>query len=138
MHRHSIVFTACLIMVFTSLAALAMGADDPQVGNWKQTAPNTGMTMKIEGQENGLKFVGSEGTQWSAKYDGKDYPYGGSKTVDTITLNKIDAKTLEMIGKKGGKEVERRRVVVSKDGKIRTVTTQRKDPNGQETTTRWL
>ena len=39
------------------------------------------------------------------KYDGKDYPITGSADFDTLSLKRIDAKTIESTQKKAGKAV---------------------------------
>ena len=46
-------------------------------------------------------------------------------------MKRIDANTLEMVNKKGGKVTTTQRNVVAADGKIRTVTTTGTDAQGQ-------
>ena len=55
---------------------------------------------------------------YTAKYDGNDYPYSGNPNIDTISLKRIDSRTVELTGKKGGKTVPgTNRIVISEDGK---------------------
>jgi hypothetical protein len=64
--------------------------------------------------------------QWShtTDLDGQDSRItGNNPSVDTIAAKRIDADTIEMVNKKGGKVTTTQRNVISKDGKTRTVTT---------------
>ena len=65
--------------------------------------------MKIEAAGEGEKAT-TEGvnaagtatkTEYTAQYDGKDYPITGSQTADTVALKRIDARTIERTDKKG-------------------------------------
>jgi hypothetical protein len=58
----------------------------------------------------------------AAHYDGKDYKFTGPD-FDTIALKLVDANTLEATLKKGGKAVLTQKVVLSGNGKVRTLTT---------------
>jgi hypothetical protein len=69
--------------------------------------------------------------EYSAKYDGEDYPETGSPAGDTIALKRINANTLETTAKKDGKVVATSRVVISKDGKTRTNTFKGKSKEGE-------
>ena len=69
---------------------------------------------------------------YSAKYDGKDYPYTGSPDADTITLKRIDANVTEAILKKRGTVVQTTKAVVSPDGKTRTLTTTGVNAKGEK------
>jgi|WetSurSiteA1Bulk_404760.scaffolds.fasta_scaffold00775_4 hypothetical protein len=142
---------AMLVLAVFGLVG-SLWAADPHVGTWKlnlakskfsppSSAPKS-RTLKIETQDNGIKYVSegidSEGKAYhehfTAKYDGKDYPYIGSSTADSLAYTKIDETTLDWVVKKGGKVVSRGRSVVSNGGKTRTVTSKDTDAKGQETT----
>jgi hypothetical protein len=69
--------------------------------------------------------------QYTANYDGHDYPIIGSVTADTISLKRIDPRTTQRIDKKDGKVVETRTRKVSRDGKTFTVTFKGTYPDGQ-------
>jgi hypothetical protein len=58
----------------------------------------------------------------TAQYDGKDYPVTGSPLYDAYALKRINASTTESMQKKDGKIVFTNRRVVSKDGKVLTIT----------------
>jgi hypothetical protein len=49
-----------------------------------------------------------------------------------VTYKRIDATTLESVNTRNGKETTRQRVLVSADGKTRTVTTTGVDGTGQK------
>jgi len=78
--------------------------------------------------------VGSDGkpthNEWTGKYDGKDYPVVGDPNSDAQSLTKIDDHTLGFNVKKSGKTTISSRVVVSADGKSRTVTSSGTDSKG--------
>lgn len=61
-------------------------------------------------------------SEFTAKYDGKDYDISES-VLDTISLKKIDASTIERTGKIRGMAVETATMKFSQDGKVLTVTT---------------
>ena len=135
------------------LAALAMNvaakAVDQQSGTWKMNpakskyspgpAPKS-ITVKIDSDADNIK-LSSDGidaagnpthVEFTAKYDGKDYPITGVPNADTIALKRIDASTIESTSKKAGEVVMTVTSVVSKNGKTRTSTFKGKDAQGQD------
>lgn len=131
--------------------APAAAADaNPHVGNWtlnvaKSTykpgpAPKS-QTLKIEAWgEDGLTYsadgVGADDkpthSEFQAKFDGKDYEFKGNPDGETLSYKKIDANTLEATLKRKGQAVITANVVVSADGKTRTVTQTGKDAQGRD------
>jgi hypothetical protein len=71
-------------------------------------------------------------SEWTGKFDGKDYPVAGDPASDTRSLKKIDDRTLELTVKKDGKVTLTGRIVVSADGKSRTLTTSGTDAKGKK------
>ena len=148
MRQHSLVASSILLLALTLALAVVAVAADSNVGTWKLNLSQTksggpapqSVTIKIEGQDNGVKFardtVDAEGKtahlEFSAKYDGKDYPMAGNTT---IALTRIDANSVDAVIKNGGKEMMRERWVVSADGKTRTVTQEGKNAKGEAVTT---
>jgi hypothetical protein len=140
-----------LALVVLSVPALSRVtlAEDSNVGTWKLNlakskyspgpAPKS-QTLKLEAAEDGVKYtadgVGPDGKpthqEFSAKYDGKDYPFKGNPDADTISYKRIDAHTVEAVTKKGGKTTITAKVVVSPDGKTRTLTMTGKDAKGRD------
>ena len=128
-------------------------AADPFVGTWKVNVAKSKLaglalvqrlvesgTIKVESLDNGIKStfegVDAEGkafrSEWSGKYDDKDYPLKGNPTIDTSAMKKIDMNTIVEVSKKAGKQVARFQYTVSKDGKTLTATGKIIDPRGQE------
>ena len=70
--------------------------------------------------------------QYTANYDGKDYPTTGSPDSDSISFKRIDS-SVEFTQKRAGKIVSTGTRVISKDGKVMTVTFKGTDAKGQTT-----
>jgi hypothetical protein len=136
------------VVLGAGLGRVAAQASNPRLGTWKLNvakskyspgpAPQS-LTMKIEAAGEGEKAT-TEGvnaagtatmTQYTANVDGKDYPMTGSQNADTVSLKRIDARTMERTDKKGEKVVATSTRVVSEDGKTMTVTTKGTNAQGQ-------
>ena len=80
--------------------------------------------------------VDSEGkpthTEWTGKFDGKDYPLTGDRNGDMRSYKRIDDRTLEVTVKKAGSIIATSRLVISADGKSRTLTTTATDSAGKK------
>jgi hypothetical protein len=72
--------------------------------------------------------------EWTGKFDGKDYPVTGYPNSNARSYTKIDDRTLGFNIKKGGKVTASGRIVVSADGKSRTVTSSGSDSAGKKVT----
>lgn len=123
---------------------------DPFVGTWRLNVAKSkyspgpgpkGTTSIYEAAGKGYKVtVKTEPAtgapqEWSytTNLDGKDSPItGNNPNADTLAAKRIDANTLEVISKKGGKVMATQKNVVSADGKTRTVTTTGTDAQGQK------
>jgi hypothetical protein len=89
----------------------------------------------------GVKYVsdgvGADGkpthAEFQAKYDGKGYPFKGNPDADVLSYKRIDANTLEATTTLKGKNTTAIQVVVSSDGKTRTVTQTGTNAQGQAT-----
>ncbi len=73
-------------------------------------------------------------TEWTGSFDGKDYPLTGDSTADARSYKKIDDRTTELTNKKAGKATTTGKIVISADGKSRTVTVTGTDPMGKKVT----
>jgi hypothetical protein len=123
-------------------------ASDARIGTWKLNvakskyspgpAPQS-QTLKVEAAGQGEKAT-SEGvnaagtptkTEYTANFDGKDYPLTGSQNADKVSLKRIDARTTERTDKKGDTVVLTYTRVVSEDGKTMTVTVKGTNAQGQ-------
>src|SRR5437879_4702793 len=136
------------LAVWFAAAALCLAASS-QVGTWKLNEPkskftpgtgkNTTVVYKdaMGGQvkitTDGIDAQGKPAhSEWTGKFDGKDYAVTGDPNSDMRSYTKIDDHTLGFNVKKGGKVTTSGRVVVSADGKSRTVTTSGTDPQGKK------
>jgi hypothetical protein len=66
------------------------------------------------------------------KFDGKDYPNPGSGANMMSSAQRLNARTLELTDKIGGKVLDTREVSVSEDGRSLTMTVHepgRSEPN---------
>ena len=136
------------VVLGAGLGRVAAQASNPRLGTWKLNvakskydpgpAPQSN-TMKIEAAGEGEKAT-TEGvnatgaptkTEYTAQYDGKDYPITGSQNADTVALKRLDARTMERTDKKGEKVVATSSRAVSEDGKTMTVTTTGTNAQGQ-------
>ena len=140
--------TIGLTVAFCFLAGATCFAANPQMGTWKLneakskitpgTAKNTmvvysSMLGKMKVATDGIDANGKPAhAEWSGKFDGKDYPVTGDPNSDARSYTKVNDRTMDFAIKKGGKNTITGRVVVAADGKSRTVTATRTDPNGQK------
>ena len=132
----------CLVTATISLA------QDQAMGTWKLNeaksklapgnAKNTTVVYEAAGDSVKVTVDGtnSDGSaahnEWTGKFDGTDYPVTGDPTSDTRSYKKVNAHTLDMTIKKGGKATVTGQIVVSADGKSRTVTTSGTDAQGKK------
>jgi len=123
-------------------------AADPHTGTWKlnkiksNVTPGTlkynsvtveNMFGKVKVTADGLDGDGKPvHSEWTGNFDGKDYSVTGDPVADTRSYTKVDDRTLNFIVKKGGKIVDTGRLVVSTDGKSRTVTVGGTTPKGKK------
>jgi hypothetical protein len=138
---------AVLIVGFGGLELLAQAAD-PLIGTWelnvaKSTSspgpPPKSSTRTFVQDGNGYKYtnrgIDADGkpylVEYTAHFDGKDYPITGDSNADTISMKRIDRFTIEFTSKKAGKVSYTSKRVTSQDGKTSTVTAQGTDAQGK-------
>ena len=141
--------TIGLTLAFCFLAGAACFAADPQIGTWKlneaksKFAPGTGkntmvvyknaMGGKVKITTDGIDANGKAAhSEWTGKFDGKDYSVTGDPNSDMRSYTKVDDRTLDFSVKKGGKVMITGRVSVAADGKSRTVTTSGTSAKGKK------
>jgi hypothetical protein len=137
-----------LTLAFCFLGAAACFAADPQMGTWKlneaksKITPGTlKNTQVVYSSMFGQVKVKSDGidpsgkpihVEWSGKFDGKDYPVTGDPNSDTRSYTKVNDRTLRTAAKKNGKIRVTGQIVVSANGKSRTVTLNGATPKGKK------
>jgi hypothetical protein len=68
---------------------------------------------------------------YTAHYDGQDYPLRGTAGVDSVSLRRIDSKTVQRIDKRGGQPRMTYIRRLLPDGKTMTVEQKGTDPQGR-------
>src|SRR6201984_569672 len=135
MKTRTILFT--LLLCFVSAGVCF--ADDPMIGTWKLneakskigagSPKNTTVIYEAAGDSVKVTVDGTDGdgkplhSEWTGKYDGKDYPVTGDPSTDARSYKKVNDHTLAFTNKKGDKVTISGHGVVSADGTTRTVTT---------------
>jgi hypothetical protein len=99
-------------------------AGNPFAGQWTQDLSKTrlrqGMALRIEADgKDGVRFSGD--FSYTARFDGKQYDLKNSVN-DTVTLDLVDAHTVESIYRRDDQVAEKDRWVVSADGQQMTLT----------------
>ena len=132
------------MMIVKRLLAAAM-LSTIAVATAKLNAAKSNSTYKsgtsvFEAAGDGIKatvdLVATDGTAYhwsfSGKYDGKDNPVTGSNPFgDSVALTRIDAHTVKLTVKQGGKETVTQTIVIAPDGKSRTTTVKGMNAQGQ-------
>jgi hypothetical protein len=146
--RRFAAFVTTLLLLALAANARAAAADQ-QSGTWKMNPAKSkyspgpspkSVTLKVDSDENNIKIT-ADGTnadgspthvEYSAKFDGKDYPITGVPNADTVSVKRISATTIQSTSKKAGQVVMTVTSTVSKDGRTRTSTFKGKDPQGND------
>jgi hypothetical protein len=144
-------FSSAFALAVVSMLVLGVTvmAADSNIGTWKLNlakstfspgpAPKS-QTLKIEAWgTDGVKYtadgVDADGKpmHWElqAKYDGKFVPFKGNPDADMLAYKRIDANRVEATTQLNGKPAQTTKVVVSADGKTRTLTQTGMNAKGQ-------
>ncbi len=140
--------TIGLTLALSLLAGAACFAADPQMGTWKLNEAKSKLPREMPKNHTVVYAVAGnkmkvtvDGTlpdgkpthnDWTGKFDGKYYPVTGDPTSDARAYKKVNANTLELMVKKGGKVTSTGRIVVSADGKSRTINVSGTDAKGKK------
>ena len=146
MKTRSLVMT--MVLCFVGLAASF--AENPNMGTWKLNEAksklpagmmkNTLVVYTADGDSIKVVTDGTDGngnpmhTEWTGKFDGKDYPLTGDPTADSRSYQTVNEHTLTLENKKDGKVTTSGKIVVSPDGKTRALTVSAKDSAGKKLT----
>ena len=138
-------FFAMAVLVGLASTVVLAQSSDPLVGTWKlnvakSKAPFKSGTSVIEAVGEGIRFTvdleGNDGTkhhwEFTANFDGKDVPVTGSSPYgDTAAATRVNARTIRIVSKSGGKVTTTHTIAVSSDGKTRTSTAKGMDKEGK-------
>jgi len=136
-----------MALVLCLAGAAVCFAQDVNMGTWKLNESKSKFTagatknhtvvyeaagdnvkVTVDGTDSSGKAVHNE---WTGKFDGKDYPLVGDSSADMRSYKKMDDHSMMLTNKRGGKVVLTGHIVVSADGKSRTVTTSMTDDKGK-------
>jgi hypothetical protein len=109
-------------------------ADNLFAGEWTEDLGKSrlrqGLVLKIEAdQTEGVRFLGD--FSYTARFDGKEYNLKNSSN-DTVTLQLVDAHTVDAVYRRDDKVAQKDRWVVSADGQQMTLTTTGMLETGQQ------
>lgn len=140
--------TLLLTLALCFIGAAVSFADNPNMGTWKLNeakskipagfVKNTTVVYEAAGDSVKVTTDGTDKngnpshTEWTGKFDGKDYPLTGDPAADSRSYKTIDGQTIALANKKDGKVVVSGRIVISADGKSRTLRVTGTDAAGKK------
>jgi hypothetical protein len=139
--------TIALTFVMCFVGLTVCFADNANMGSWKlnesksklpSAARNTMVMYEAVGDNVKVTIDGVDAqgkpthTEWTGKFDGKDYPVTGDSTSDSRSYKEVSDHDLNFTAKKDGKVTLSGKISVSKDGKTRTVTANGTDAMGKK------
>lgn len=148
MNRKNLLYTGALLLLAVVMSYAA--GSDAFMGTWKLNEAkskitagmpkNSTVVYTVDGDNVKVAIDGTDvngqsyHSDWTGKFDGKDYAVTGDPSTDMRSYKVIDDHTLLAVSKKGGKETISARIVVSADGKSRTVTVSGTNASGAKVT----
>jgi len=139
--------TVALLISLVFVSAAMAFQDNPNMGTWKLNEAKSKFagktrnhTVVYEAAGDQIKVTvdgvdesgGAVHNEWTGKFDGKYYPVTGDATSDSRAYRMVNKNTLALTGKKGDKVTLTGRIVISRDGKSRTVTTTTTNAQGKK------
>ncbi len=140
-----------LALVVFFAGAVVASAQSPHMGTWKLNeaksrlpkgaTKNHTVTYEAVGDQTKVTVDGTAAggstihSEWTGKFDGKMYALTGDPAGDMRSYRVVNRRTLSLRSTKGGKVTTTATIVVSRDGKTRTVTARSKDAKGKWMTT---
>jgi hypothetical protein len=145
--------TRTILLTFVTLfavVAVCFAATNVFLGTWKINeaksmispggAKNSTVVYAAAGDDVKVTVDGVDASgkpthsEWTGKFDGKEYPVTGGPAASTRSYTMVNDHTLNLVDKVGGKTTESGTLVVSPDGKTRTVTISETDASGKQIT----
>ncbi|MGB9285379.1 MAG: hypothetical protein WCB59_15310 [Candidatus Sulfotelmatobacter sp.] len=145
MKARIIVLTLALCFIGTGVCF----AQNPSfMGTWKLNeaksklapgaAKNNTVVYEPEGDNVKVTIDGTDGAgnpthnEWTGKFDGNDYPVTGDPNSDTRSLERRSVHKIGFTAKKGKKVTTTGTIILSNDGKSRTVISSGTDAQGNK------
>jgi len=129
------------------MAAAVCSADNPHMGTWKLNeakshfskgaTKNHTVVYEMSGDQVKVTVDGTDGdgnathNEWTGKFDGRYYAVTGDPTSDMRSYRVVNNRTMTLRAKKGSKVTLTGTIMVSRNGKMRTVTTTARDAKGK-------
>ena len=113
-----------LVAAVFALMPAMVAAQSPFDGTWKTDVASIDFPAKpsVYVFKDGMYECKTCATKTLVKTDGKDQKIEGNPYADTLAVKIIDKYNLEMVSKKAGKVVAKRKIAVSTDGNSMMVT----------------
>jgi hypothetical protein len=140
--------TLAFALALSSIATLTAIGQAPHMGTWKMdeakskvaanSVKNPTVTYEMAGDQikcttDGVDAKGNpQHTEWTGKFDGKDYPLTGETDSDSRAYTMVNDHTLTFVSKKDGKTTVNGTITVSADGKTRTLKNTAVDASGKK------
>ena len=136
-----------ILAVLLAATVACFAGDDLNIGTWKLneaksrflpgsqkhfTVMNVTAGDSVKVTVDGVDADGAPThNEWTGKFDGKDYPVIGDPMIDTRAYKRVNDHTLAITAKKDGKVTTTGLIVVSADGKTRTVNVKGSNAKGR-------
>lgn len=146
--------TVLLSLALCFAGAVTCFAQSPQMGTWKLNEgksqlpagfmKNTNVVYEAAGDNikastDGIDKDGKPfHTEWTGKFDGKDYPLSGDPVSDARSYKMVNERTLAIANKKGSTVTTSGRIVVAPDGKSRTLSVTGTNAAGKKVSSVWV
>jgi hypothetical protein len=128
-----------MALALSLFAAAVCNAADLNLGTWNLNEAkskfaagatrNRTVVYEPAGDETKVTVDGTDGSgaathnEWTGKFNGKFYAVTGDTTSDERSYRRLNSRTLLLTARKAGNVTLTGRIVLSRDGKMRTVTT---------------
>ena len=151
MNRRTFTTMALLgLAVATALPQAGLAQSNPLIGTWKlnlakskyspgptprsNTAIWEAVGQGLRARTEGIDAQGNPTKTDTGviSFDGKSYPYTGAPAFDARSYKQVNASTIEWTSTKAGRVVQTTTMVLSADGKSRTLTITGVDEKGQQ------
>jgi hypothetical protein len=140
------IITLALALCFVGLGVSL--AYSPNIGTWKLNEAKSkippgfmkNVTVVYSAEGDSIKVttdgIDKDGkpmhTEWTGKFDGKEYPLTGDPGADMRSYVQVDDHHLQLSNKKDGKVTTSGHIVISPDGKSRTLQVTGTDATGKK------
>lgn len=128
-----------VLIAVLALSLCLFATENPFSGTWKLNLEKSKLpspavlksdVVTIDANDDGAKYsdeaVTTEGRTFNVtvepKWEGKYYPVTGDPTTDSESWHRVNSHTMTIISKNAGKLASQATAVVSKDGRVTTVT----------------